>query len=87
MKEIKGVDLADLVSEVSIGLLDERREQAASIIKQQLQRMEQLTIDVKNAEKELKKKQDKLTKAQDKIDKVKSGNWQILSDIKKQENS
>ena len=34
----------------------------------------------------MKKKQEKLSKAQEKIDKIKSGNWQVLAEIEKQEN-
>jgi len=46
-----------------------------------LQRIEQLVCDVNSGEKELKKKKEKLAKAQEKIDKIKSGNWQVLSEI------
>lgn len=80
MKPIEGVNLVDLVENTSVELLNDRRKQAASIIKQQLQRMEQLTIDVRNLEKELKKKQEKLVKAKAKMDKIKAGDWSLISD-------
>lgn len=82
--EIEGVNLADLVDSVSTDLVNERRKQASGVIKQQLQRMEQLNIDIKNAEKELKKKSEKLAKAQTKMDRIKSGDWSVLNEISKQ---
>ena len=40
MKEIKGVNLSELVAEVSDSLVCDRRLYAAGMIKKQLQRME-----------------------------------------------
>ena len=80
MEKIENVDLGNLVTEASNEIIDARRKQAAGIIKQQLQRIEQLVTDISNAEKELKKKRDKLTKAQEKIDKIKAGDWSLLAE-------
>ena len=84
IKKIEGLDLSDLVTEVSTDLVNERRKQAAGVIKKQLQKLEQLNIDVKNAEKELKKKTESLAKAQNKVDRIKSGDWSVLNEISKQ---
>ncbi len=79
MKPVKGVNLKVLVEECAEELVELRRKQAANIIKQLLQRMEQLSIDVRNLEKELRNKQEKLVKAKAKIDKIKEGQWDLLA--------
>ena len=82
MKQIEGVDLVALVEESSKELVSAKKEEAANIIKKHLQRVEQLALDVRKAEKVLKSAQEKLKKAQDKIDKIKAGDWSLLSDKK-----
>ncbi len=84
MKEIDGVNLEDLVKEVSSGIVSDRRESAAGLIKKQLQKMEGLAIDVNGLEKQLKKKQEALAKAQEKVTKIREGNWQVLAELEKQ---
>ncbi len=78
MKPIKGVNLAEMVKNCAEELIDIRRKEAANIIKQLLQRMEQLSIDADNLEKELRKKKEKLLKAKTKIEKIKEGQWDLL---------
>jgi len=87
MEKMENVDLAALVTEASGELLTEKRNSAANIIKQQLQRVEQLSIDVRNAEKQLKKKQEALTKAQDKMNKIIAGDWSLLVEKKEKDGS
>ncbi len=82
MKQIDGVNLTELVEEGSKELISEKRSEAANIIKNHLQRIEQLSLDVRKAEKELNKKTEALTKAQDKMDKIKGGDWGLLSEKK-----
>lgn len=81
MEEFKNINLEKLVEEASVDILDERRKSAANAVKIQLQRIEQLAIDVKNLKKDLNKKEEKLKAAQGKIDKVKGGDWKVLSDL------
>jgi len=80
MKQIDGVNLVELVEESSKELISAKRNEAANLIKNHLQRVEQLALDVRKAEKELKKKSEALKKAQDKIDKIKAGDWSQLAD-------
>lgn len=82
MEKIEGVDLAALVTESSSDLVSEKRTKAAGLVKQLLQRMEQLATDVKNLEKQLRGKKEKLQKAQDKIEKIKGGDWSVLAEQK-----
>lgn len=84
MEKIDGVNLEDLVEESSADLIAEKRRSVAGLIKQQLQRMEQLATDVKNLEKQLKGKREKLTKTQEKMEKIKSGDWSVLAEKKEQ---
>jgi hypothetical protein len=84
MEKIENIDLNNLVQEVSEQLLDDRRKMAAGIIKKELQKIEQLIIDIKKAEREVKSKQEKLKKAQEKIDKIKSGDWSCLNESNQQ---
>ena len=42
--------------------------------------MEQLSIDVDNLEKELRKKKEKLLKAKTKMDKIREGHWELLTE-------
>lgn len=86
MKEIDGVNLEDLVKEVSKNIVSDRRESAAGLIKKQLQKMEGLAIDVSGLEKQLKKKKEALAKAQEKVTKIREGNWQVLAELDKQFN-
>jgi outer membrane murein-binding lipoprotein Lpp len=80
MEKLENVNLAELVVEASDALLTEKRNGAASSIKKHLQRVEQLAIDVRKLEKELKSKKEKLAKAQAKIEKIKEGDWSLLAD-------
>ena len=82
MEKLENVDLSALVEDSSKELMDEKRKQAAGLIKVQLQRIEQLSLDVRNAERTLKKKQEALAKAQQKIDKIKAGDWSLLAEQK-----
>lgn len=82
MDKIENVDLGSLVTEASTELMAEKRRVAANHIKIHLQRVEQLVIDVKKAEKELRKKKEKLEKAQAKINKIKEGDWSLLAEKK-----
>ena len=82
IEKIEGVNLADLVKEASTELIAERRAQAGNLIKNHLQRVEQLTLDIRNLEKNLKGKKDKLAKAQAKIDKIAGGDWSMLVEKK-----
>jgi len=82
MEKLENVDLSALVEDSSKELMDEKRKQAAGLIKVQLQRIEQLSLDVRNAERTLKKKQEALVKAQQKIDKIKAGDWSLLAEQK-----
>lgn len=79
IEKIEGVDLADLVTEASTRLLAERRVEAAGLVKNHLQRVEGLTLEVRKKEQELKKLKEKLSKAQDKVDKIKAGDWSVLA--------
>ncbi len=80
MDKLEDVDLAQLVEESSKELMVSKRYDAANIIKNHLQRVEQLAIDVRTAEKALVKKKEKLAKAQAKIDKIKEGDWSLLAE-------
>ncbi len=80
MEKLENVNLSELVVEASDALLTEKRNAAASSIKKHLQRVEQLAIDVRKIEKELKSKREKLVKAQAKIEKIKEGDWSLLAD-------
>jgi hypothetical protein len=82
IEKIEGVDLAVLVEEASTELMAEKRRQASNIIKNHLQREEQLVYDIRNLEKNLKGKKDKLAKAQAKIEKIIKGDWSLLSEKK-----
>ena len=82
MEKIDGVNLSDLVEESSTELVAEKRRKVAGMIKQQLQRVEQLSVDVKELEKQLKGKKEKLEKALAKIKKVKEGDWSVLMENK-----
>lgn len=82
IEKIPGVELSELVTEATSELLAERRKKAAGLIKNHLQRVEGLALDVRKKENELKKLREKLTKAQAKIDKIKAGDWSVLSDRK-----
>ncbi len=82
MEKIDGVDLSELVEESSTELVTEKRRKVAGMIKQQLQRVEQLSIDVKELEKQLRGKKEKLDKALAKIKKVKEGDWSVLVENK-----
>ena len=84
MEKIDGVDLGNLVSDVAAGIVTDRRNQASGLIKQQLQKVEQLAKDIVAAEKDLEKKKGKLTQAQGKIDKIKAGDWTVLTELAKQ---
>ena len=86
MEKLENVDLSALVEDSSKELMDEKRKQAAGLIKVQLQRIEQLSLDVRNAERTLKKKQEALAKAQQKIDKIKAGDWSLLAEQKDNSN-
>ena len=79
MDKIDGIDLAELVKDSAQDLMKEKRVGAANIVKNHLQRVEQLAIDIRTLEKELKNKKDKLVKAQSKIDKIKAGDWSVLA--------
>jgi uncharacterized protein HemX len=79
---IEGVDLSELVKEASTELMAEKRRQASNIIKNHLQREEQLVLDIRQLEKNLKGKKDKLAKAQIKINKIKEGDWSLLVEKK-----
>lgn len=61
MEKLENVDLAALVTEASDALLTEKRNAAASSIKKHLQRVEQLAIDARKLEKELKNKKRKIS--------------------------
>ena len=80
MKQIDGVNLEELVKESSVALISDKRKEAANLVKNHLQRIEQLALDVRKAEKELKKKTEALKKAQEKMDKIKAGDWGLLSE-------
>lgn len=80
MEKIENVDLGSLVTEASTELMTDKRKSAASIIKIHLQRVEQLAIDIRHAEKDIKKKKEKLEKAQAKINKIKEGDWSLLAE-------
>ena len=80
MEKMENVDLSVLVEESSKELMADKRNDAASIVKKHLQRVEQLAIDVRNTEKQLKIKKEKLAKAQAKIDKIKAGDWSLLAE-------
>lgn len=82
MKQIDNVNLTELVTESSKELISEKRSEAANIIKNHLQRIEQLSLDVRKAEKELNKKTEALKKAQEKMDKIKAGDWSQLAEKK-----
>lgn len=84
MEKIDGVNLEDLVKESSADLVAEKRRSIAGLIKQQLQRMEQLATDVQNLEKQLKGKREKLKKTQEKIEKIRGGDWSVLAEKKEQ---
>ena len=76
---IEGLDLADMVEKVSARLLLTRRCHAACLVKNHLQRQEQLEKDVAETEEKLKKLKEKLAKANAKIDKIRSGDWSVLA--------
>jgi cell division septum initiation protein DivIVA len=78
MEKIEGLDPAQFVSEVATSLVEERKRQAANIIKQQLQRIETLSGELKQAQKQVTKCTEKIAAAQAKIDKFKSGDWSVL---------
>ncbi|KKK98742.1 hypothetical protein LCGC14_2639720 [marine sediment metagenome] len=82
MEKINNVDLSQLVEESAEKLVAEKRNKAASLVKQELQRIEQLKIDIKKIDKDRKNKQDKLDKAQAKMDKIKNGDWSVLAEPK-----
>lgn len=82
MKQIDGINLEELVKESSVALISDKRKEAANLIKNHLQRIEQLALDVRKAEKELKKKEEALKKAQEKMNKIKAGDWGLLSEKK-----
>jgi seryl-tRNA synthetase len=79
---IEGVDLSELVKEASTELMAEKRRQASNIIKNHLQREEQLVYDIRNLKKNLKGKEEKLAKAQAKIEKIIKGDWSLLVEKK-----
>ena len=85
MEEIKGVNLSKLVEESSEELIADKRKMASGLVKQQLQRMEQLAIDIKNLKKQLRNKEEKLEKAQLKINKIKDGDWSLLVESKEED--
>lgn len=80
MEKIENVDLSELVEESSTELVAEKRRKVAGMIKQQLQRVEQLSVDVKELEKQLRGKKEKLGKALEKIKKIKEGDWSVLTE-------
>lgn len=87
MEPIKNVNLFDLVKETSEQMIQERRKQAANLIKKELQRAEQLARDIKNLEKELNSKKSKLSTAQMRIDKIREGDWSLLIEDKSEKNN
>ena len=84
MEQIDDVKLDELVAEASSELLDQRRKQASSAVKQILQRTEQLARDIKNLKGQVAKKQGKLDFALARIEKLKKGDWSVLQDKQEQ---
>lgn len=80
MKPIEGVNLDDLINEVSKATLEERRVGAAGLIKQLLTRHEQLIEERKKAANELKKIEERIEKSTFRIEKLKQGDWSVLAE-------
>jgi seryl-tRNA synthetase len=82
MEKIEGIELDELVSDVASELVNDRRKQAASAIKVQLQKVEQLAADMKLLNKQLKEKQKKFDEVVARIEKIKGGDWSLLAEPK-----
>jgi hypothetical protein len=76
--------LKELVEEVSVELVEDRRKQIGGLVKVQLQRYEQLVKDVKSLENQLKKKKKKLEKSTVNLEKLRKGDWSVLTMENKQ---
>ncbi len=87
MEKIEGIELDKLVSDVASELVNDRRKQAASAIKVFLQRAEQLSVDMKLLNRQLKEKQKKFDETVARIDKIKAGDWSLLAEPKEGQDS
>lgn len=84
MDAVENVDLAQLTADVATQLIDEKRRSIAGLVKQMLQRAEQLAADIKKLEKEAQGKRGQLAQALAKIEKLRVGDWSVLEEPKRQ---
>lgn len=84
MESIPEVNLVDLVRASAEGILDERRLGVSGQIKQMLQKYEQLSLDVRSAEKALEQKKKSLEQHAAKVTKLRAGDWSVLTEAKEE---
>lgn len=87
MEKNNEINLQELVSAAAQELVDNRWKQAANTTKQQLQRIEQLSVELKRAERDIKSKREKIEKAQAKIDRIRNGDWKVLEEMMKNQSN
>ena len=82
MNPVENVNLQSVVGAAATELLDEKRRGVAGIVKQILQRSEQLAGDVKGLESQLAKKRGQLEQSLAKVEKLRAGDWSVLQEVK-----
>lgn len=82
MDPMSDVKLDALVAEIGSQMVDERRKMVGGQIKALLLRVETLTREVRQAERELEKKKGALRGSQEKIEKLRKGDWSVLEEPK-----
>ena len=85
MKPIEKIELAELVQEANDSLLEEKRSGLLSLIKSNLNELNQVTAKIAQTRTDLSKLEEKQSKLAKWISEVQKGNWEVLNLAEKKE--
>jgi len=79
------INLESLVKSTHTQILSDKEKEITSLVRKVIAKRNGTIIEIDKAEKALSKMRESLKRTQGKIDKIKSGDWSVIAELRKQD--